>query len=126
MPINTGKPGTITVEEFDVLSALAGTYGERVLAEKISKICLKRAGILTHEYPSSLLGVAYNTVGSKIKAAVGDSTRVISRDAYTALVGMVDRYGAEVMTRKLGKLASRNENSTDASLLKGIFPKSVA
>jgi hypothetical protein len=39
---------------------------------------------------------------------------------------MVDRYGPEVITMKLAKIASRNGNTAEGNMLKGIFPTRAA
>ncbi len=126
MPNNTGKAGTITVDEFDSLSDMAATYSETVLASKVGKILDKKAGVLLHECSTSLVGAAYRSVSGKLTTAVGTSARKISKESFDSLSSMVERYGAEVITWKLAKLAKRNERTADAALLKGIFPRSAS
>jgi hypothetical protein len=125
MPNNNerGRAGTISVEEFDSLKEMATQYGAVTLASKVGKICSRKAEALLHECSSSAVGDAFNRTASKLSDALRDNARKISSDSFRNLADMVDRYGAEVITWKLAKLASRSGQSDQATLLKGIFPR---
>lgn len=119
---NTGKAGTMSVEDFESLTSMSSAYGETLLATKVAKICSKRAAPLLREYSGSALGNAYSSVASKITNAVSVSDRTISRDNFSAIGSWIDKYGPELVVQKLAKIAQRN-SSADATTLKSIFPR---
>jgi hypothetical protein len=129
MPNNTnagsGKGGTITEEDFESLEAMVGAHTSRLIAQKVAKVLTKRAAIYKHEYSNSSMAQALASVAGKITSAVGTEQRglVITRDFYTGLSGMVDKYGPEVVIQKVAKLAKRAGQTSDASTLKALFPK---
>jgi hypothetical protein len=121
----TGKAGTITIEEFEELTAWSERYGTRLLAQKVGKICLKEATPYVREYSNSAVGLAWSGLAAKINTAVGQHTTDISREAFHFLTDLVEQYGAEVVMQKLGKIAGRMNNATDAALFKELFPKTT-
>jgi hypothetical protein len=128
MPNNNeqGKPGTLAVEDFETLGMMVGDYGPKLVAQKVSKILLKQAATLKHEYPASAVAGAMTATAAKLTTAIGAEPRgsIISRDYYSELTGMVNRYGSEVVVQKLAKLAKRSGAIADSNALKVIFPKS--
>jgi len=126
-PINneTGKGGTLSPEDFELLTGMVATSGAKLLATKVAKICLKKASVLQHEYARSAIAAGYSGVATKLTGVVGTGNRAISRDAFNSLTSMVASYGPEVVIQKLAKIAKRNNNLADATMLKGIFPKAA-
>lgn len=120
---NTGKPGTITPEEFELLESGVNAYGARTVASKVAKICSKKADALKHEYPLSSVASAYASIASKIVGSVGSVTKAVSSDFFNSLTGMVALYGPEVVTWKIAKLAKRTGSTADSNMLSSLFPK---
>lgn len=136
-----GKAGTMTVADFETLAQFFSSYGPKLLAQKVAKICLKNAAVFLHENSASLVGNAYKLTASKITDALGEATgrgSIVSSETFKGLEGMCNRYGAEVVVWKLGKLSARkakylsqNGGTTTeitnykslADSLKGIFPR---
>lgn len=122
--IGQGKPGTVTAEEFEALSGAVSTWGAKVLAQKVAKICSKKAALLTHEFPSSGIAAAYTAVASRITGSLGAQSRPVSKEFFGTLTNMVASYGPEVLVMKLAKIAGRVGNSADKTTLAALFPKS--
>lgn len=122
---STGKSGTVTPEEFELLEAAVSQWGARLVASKIAKICSKKAEALKHEYALSPVAAAYADIASKIATAVGSQPKPVSSDFFNSLTGMVALYGPEVVTWKIAKLAKRAGSTADSTMLGGLFPKPV-
>ncbi len=120
-----GKSGTLTPEDFKTLEGLAATYGEKTLALKVAKVCTKFGEPLIHEFPKSLVGNAYLSMGKKITTAVGGGAAAsIPGTAFASISKMVGRYGAELVVAKLAKIAKKSNKAAVATSLKSIFPAS--
>jgi hypothetical protein len=117
-----GKSGTLTPEDFKKLSTLATTYGEKVVAMKVAKVCTKSAAPLLHEFAGSAVAKAFNATGKRITDALGSGTTgSIPGSAFIDLSKLVNRYGAEIVVIKLAKIAKKANKASVASSLKGIF-----
>ena len=126
---SAGKPGTITAQEFTTLEGLVSQYGPLVVSQKISKICKKMSAGYLHEFPSSVVGLAWLGLGTKIDTATGSVNRPISTTGFNFLSGLVTNYGAEVVVRKIAKIAHRTgagPNVSASTALKALFPAPAA
>jgi hypothetical protein len=123
-----GKPGTLSVEDFESLKALVAQYGAGTLAKKVAKTCGKKAATLGHEYGASLVAKAYKDTSSKILSAFGGNgtATAISGTAFTTISNLVGKYGAELVIIKLAKLAKKGNDTATAGSLGKLFPKVAA
>lgn len=121
-----GKSGTVTAAEFEALSAAVSQWGAKVLAQKVAKICSKKAALLTHEFPSSTIAAAYMGISTRILGGLGSESRPISALFFTTLTNMVATYGPEVVVLKLAKIAGKTGASAEKTSLSALFPKSGA
>lgn len=122
-----GKSGTVTPDEFDLLSGYAETYGAMLLAKKVSKICNKFSEPFKHEYANSAIAAAWINVATSISRVIGGNVRgSVSMEAFEFLGSLVNTYGPEVVIQKLSKIASKSGDTATANSLKNLFPKAVS
>jgi hypothetical protein len=125
-PIETGKSGTITKEEFDTLSGFVGTYGSKLMSQKVAKVCTRLGTKFKHEFANSPVANAWLGLATKINNATGTGNRPITGAAYTFLTGLVGMYGAEVVVQKIAKIGLKNGgNTAEANAMKALFPKAA-
>ena len=120
---SNGKSGTLAVEDFEELSSYAEQYGARVLGQKIAKVCSRLAEGYKHEFAGSPVASAWLGIGSKISTTLGTTNVSIPSDVFGFLGSITTTYGPEVVIQKLAKIATRMNNTADASALKVLFPK---
>jgi hypothetical protein len=121
-----GKSGTLTVEDFASLKALAAEYGAAILARKVAKACSNKAKLLMHEYPSSAVGKAYSDTAAKVIVALGATGNgSVKGSTFTTIGQLVGRYGAELIVQKLAKIAKKTDMGTSRTL-SAIFPVAKA
>jgi len=125
MPANTGKPGTIAPEEFTELSAAATQYGAKRLAQKVAKACSRIAATYNHESPGSPIASAWDAQARKVVTTLGETTSAVNTGTFSLLMDLVRTYGPEVVVQKLGKIAQRSGNATEAQQLKAVFPRNT-
>lgn len=123
---NNGKSGTLTVEDFEELSSYAEEYGARILGQKIAKVCSRLADGYKHEFAASPVAKAWLDLSGKIVGTLGTSTASIPSEVFGFLGNITTTYGPELVIQKLAKIATRMNNTADASALKVLFPKVAA
>jgi hypothetical protein len=127
----TGKPGTISPDEFTFLNNASTTYsvggvvGVLLLLAKIGKICSRKAESLKHEFAGSPVAAAYSNYAATITKAVGKLDGKVATDDFNTLTGMIALYGVEPIVWKLAKIAKRANDRTNSALLSGLFPNSA-
>lgn len=120
-----GKSGTMTPEDFELLTNMATTYSPFLLGLKVAKVASRISASYLHEYPESLVGSAWKTVGERIVAALNTTrSSIVDMQTFNDIYGLVTKYGAELVIRKLAKIAGRS--GAEPGVLKTLFPVRAA